>query len=391
MKIAMFTDSYHPAVDGVVTAIDQYKEGLEKRGHKVYIFAPGDNELVKNQPDPRVYYLRSVKFHGYGKYRMAFPIAKIYKKIRKLDIDVIHSQGAGFVGLKAVWAAYKLKYPMIFSFHTMVTETMHYVSNIKFIQNVIERLLYEYIRWYFLRCEIVTIPSNTAKNEITTKWPREIKNTFVLSNGVDLNRFNPKNDGTEIRKKLGLEDNKIVLHLGRIAQEKNLDTLIKSVPYVKEECSDCKFVIVGAGPAINYYKQMSRDLKLDQDIIFTGFVSDDLTPKYYACANAFATSSTFETQGIVLLEAMASGLPVAGANYRAIPELVKNGKNGYLFDAFDPQDCAKAIIKTLDKDSKIQKQAYKTVEVHSIERVIDRLIKLYEEMVDLRMKWLKTK
>jgi 1,2-diacylglycerol 3-alpha-glucosyltransferase len=389
MKIAMFTDSYHPAVDGVVTTIDQFKERLENEGHKVYIFAPGDYNLVKTQPIRDVFYLKSVKFFGYGKYRMAFPIAGINKKVQNLGIDVIHSQGAGFVGLKAVWVSYKLKYPLIYTFHTMVNETMHYVSRLKSIQKFTERLLYEYIRWYFLRCEVVTVPSNITKKELMRTWPNYVKNYFILSNGINLKKFNPKNDGTKIRKKLGLEDNKIILHLGRIAQEKNLDTLIKSMTYIKKKVPDSKLVIVGMGPALGFYREMVRNLNLDDDIILTGFVPDELIPSYYACADTFATSSTFETQGIVILEAMASGLPIAGANYRAIPELVRDGENGYLFNAFDPEDCADAVIKTLNADTKLRKNAIKTVQPHSIEQTTDRLIELYQEMIELRKKWLK--
>jgi 1,2-diacylglycerol 3-alpha-glucosyltransferase len=389
MKIAMFTDSYHPAVDGVVTTIDQYKKMLEKRGHEVFIFAPGDRKLVETQPYPNVNYLKSVKFFGYGKYRMAFPPAKVYKNIDRLGIDVIHSQGAGFVGLKAVWASYKLKFPLIYSFHTMVNETMHYVSRYQMIQKFTERLLYEYIRWYFLRCEVVTVPSKTTKNELIKKWPGYVKRYYILSNGINLKKFNPKNDGSQIRKKLGLQNNKIILHLGRIALEKNLDTLIKSIPYIKKKYPNCKLVIVGMGPAKSHYEQMVRNLKLEKDIIFTGFVPDDLIPNYYACADAFATSSTFETQGIVILEAMASGLPVAGANYRAIPELVDNGKNGYLFNAFDSKDCATAVIKALNSDTELRKNAIRSVQQHSIEQVTDRLIGLYQEMSDLHKKWLK--
>ena len=215
-------------------------------------------------------------------------------------------------------------------------------------------------------------------------WPQEKLNIFILSNGVDLTKFNPKNDAVEIRKKWGFQDNKIILHLGRIAQEKNLDTFIKAAPTVKKEYPDSKFIIVGTGPAEEFYKKMVKRLNLSNDFIFTGYVPDELIPKYYACADAFTTSSTFETQGIVILEAMASGLPVSGANYRAIPELVKDGENGFLFDAFDPKDCANAIIKTLEPDSKIRKNALKTVQEHSMERVVDRLIGLYEEMYELR-------
>ncbi len=386
MKIGMFTDSYYPAVDGVVTTINQYKSRLNKRGHEVYVFAPGDNELVRTQPDPNVIYVKSVKFFGYGKYRMAFPRAKLNEKLQEFGIDVIHSQGAGFVGIKAVWAAYKLKYPLIYSFHTLVTDTLHYVTSNKSLQKLIKRLMYEYLRWYFHRCEVVTIPSKNTQQELKGMWPNDIERFFILSNGVNLKKYNPSNDGTEIRKKWGLEDNKIILHLGRIAPEKNLDTFIKAAPLLKKKYPDCKFLIVGIGPAKEYYENMVKNLKLTNDFIFTGYVPDEAIPKYYACADAFTTSSTFETQGIVILEAMASGLPVSGANYRAIPELVKDGENGFLFDAFDHKDCAKAIVKTLEADNELRQNALATVQKHSMERVIDRLVGLYEEMYELRKK-----
>ena len=171
------------------------------------------------------------------------------------------------------------------------------------------------------------------------------------------------------------------MHVGRVAPEKNLPTLIRAFPKVLEANPETKLLIVGTGPYIEKYYSLVQHLDLSGDIIFTGFVPDADLPKYYAAADALAIASKFETQGLVVLEALASGRPVAGANYRAIPEFVRDGVNGALFDPADVRACSTAIIRCLRDRDKMREAARESALPYSVERCTRRLEQVYERLI----------
>jgi len=179
-----------------------------------------------------------------------------------------------------------------------------------------------------------------------------------------------------------MEKNKIILNVGRLVLEKNLDVLIQSSLIVLEEFSDARFVIVGEGPAIGYYKKLVGKMGVGKWFHFVNeAVAPDKMPLVYAAADVFAIPSKFETQGIVVQEAMASGKPVVGADYLALKEIIREDYNGYKFNPDDPEECAEKIIKALKKGSSMKENARKSAEEFSIENCAMRMVKLYEKMV----------
>jgi 1,2-diacylglycerol 3-alpha-glucosyltransferase len=166
-----------------------------------------------------------------------------------------------------------------------------------------------------------------------------------------------------------------------VAPEKNLTTLIHAFPRILQTNPDTKLMIVGTGPYMEKYYDLVARLGLSGDVIFTGFVPDADLPRYYAAADAFAIASKFETQGLVVLEALASGRPVAGANYRAIPEFVRDGVNGALFDPSDVRSCAAAIVRCLRDRDRMSEVARESALPFSIERCTRRLEQVYERLI----------
>jgi 1,2-diacylglycerol 3-alpha-glucosyltransferase len=166
-----------------------------------------------------------------------------------------------------------------------------------------------------------------------------------------------------------------------VAAEKNLATLIHAFPLVKESNPEAKLVVVGSGPYMERCYDLVRHMDLAGDVIFTGFVPDADLPKYYAAADVFAIASKFETQGLVVLEALASGRPVAGANYRAIPEFVHDGVNGYLFNPADARGCAEAVLACLDRRDAMRDAARESALPYSVERCTHRLERVYERLM----------
>src|SRR2546426_189253 len=291
--------------------------------------------------------------------------------IKEMGIDVIHIHGVGFVGIKGIWASWHAKVPRVSTFHTMIHETLAFYSPFGLNLHLLERGLRFYLRIFLRKTHGVVVPSRAILDEILALSP-SAKIADVIPTGVDTDRFRPDISGQGVRTKWGLNGNDVILHVGRVAPEKNLTTLIHAFPKVLESNPDTKLMIVGTGPYMEKYYDLVRHLGLAGDVIFTGFVPDADLPKYYAAADAFAIASKFETQGLVVLEALASGRPVAGANYRAIPEFVHEGVNGALFEPNDVKGCAAAILRCLREPDGMREAARETALRYSVERGTER-------------------
>lgn len=376
MKIGFFTETYIPNRDGVVASILNTRKELEKRGHEAYIFCAGSRKAKKENTDKNVFYHLSTPFKPYPDYRIAlFPFFSL-RKVKKLNIQILHTHGMATMGLAAVQISKILHLPLVGSFHTLIPEATHYITKRKILKRLTHKIAWRYLRWYYKLCDMVICPTHTLKSILEEHG---IKNVFVVPNGIDIKKFTPTLSGELIRKALGLENQVIVLHVGRLVIEKNLDVLIKSALLIVEEIPECKFLIVGDGPARKYYEKLVKDENIESRFIFTGFVEDEKLPFYYACADIFAFPSKFETQGLVAIEAMSCGIPVAGANYLGTKDIVKDGYNGYLFNPDNAEDCAEKIIKTIENRKKMKKNARKTAEEYSIENTTEKLLKIYED------------
>lgn len=378
MRIAFYTDTYLPNRDGVVTSIINFRKELERRGHEVYIFASGSRKAKRENEDPHVFYHASTPFRPYPQYRIAlFPFLS-ERKVRSLKMDVIHSHGMATMGLAADRAAHDLKIPYVGTMHTLIPQATHYVSKFEPVRKAAERIAWGYLKLYYNRCDAVTAPSRVIKEVMEEHG---IRNVRVLPNGIDAQRFNPGVGDGPIRDWWNLRGKKVVMHLGRLVLEKNLEVLIKAALFIAEEEPDVKFLIVGTGPAAAHYKELVRRNHVDRYFVFTGFVEDRWVPGYYACADAVVVPSKFETQGLVTLEAMACGKPVAGADFLATKEIVSEGKDGFLFDPDDPEDCAEKVVAALRTGGKMGEAARRKAEEYSVEKCTDRLLALYGELV----------
>ncbi|MFH1447718.1 MAG: glycosyltransferase [Candidatus Micrarchaeota archaeon] len=375
MRIVFFTDTYLPNKDGVVTSMITAKTQLEKLGHEVYIFCSGSRKSKKENMDERVFYHTSVPFKPYPDYRIAiFPFLS-ETNVKKLKPDIIHCHGLATMGLAAAWTARRLNIPLVTTFHTLIPEAVHYVAKGKTMRRLTKNMAWGYLHWLLSQSDIVISPSDVIKSVLLE---HDIKSE-VVPTGINVRRFNVDIDGSGIRKKLMLQDKNVVLHVGRLVKEKNLDVVIKASLMVSEEMPNTKFVVAGMGPALKYYKKLVKDMSVENLFIFKGYLKRDQLAKYYAASDIFAFPSKFETQGLVALEAMACGKPVAGADYLAIKDLIKDGYNGYLFDPDDPEDCAEKIIRTIRERKKMKMTARKTAERYSVELCVKRLIGVYEK------------
>jgi 1,2-diacylglycerol 3-alpha-glucosyltransferase len=378
INVGFFTDTYLPNVDGVVTSMLNYRHEMEKRGHRVFVFSSGDSKARKNNTDSRVFFFRSIKFPPYPQYKIAlFPYSNSVKIARSKRIRLVHCHALASMGLAAIKTSRDLQIPLVGTFHTMVP-----LAAKKMAGKTAEKILWRAVKAFYSKFDLVTCPSRSVQQILSSKGVESV----VVPNAIDERRFNPRLNGSIVRNALGAE--KIVIVAGRLSSEKNVDVIIKAASTVLQECGrdfETKFVITGDGPARKELEKLAREEGVEKNVIFTGFLKAEDLPFYYAAADCFATASTFETQGLAVLEAMACGKPVVGARAMAIPEAIAEGKNGFLFQPGNEGECAEKIIGVLTapkaKTNSLSKAARKTALEYTVEKSTSKLLKAYEKVL----------
>jgi 1,2-diacylglycerol 3-alpha-glucosyltransferase len=378
LNIAFYSDTYLPAVDGVVTSMLNFKKELERRGHKVLIVASGDPKYSKKHSNKDVLVVPGISFKPYPQYKLAFFPYHTAINIQKEDIDILHAQTPFFMGFTALTIARILKLPIVGSFHTFINDKKvleaYYPKN-KFLKNITSKYLWKYTKFFYRKCDITIVPTKTVQEFLNKEG---LQNIEIVPNSVDTNKFNPKVDGSHIREKLKLKKN-VVLYVGRISKEKRLEVMLKAAKILSKKRNDISYLIVGQGPALEHYKAFVAKMGLSNVVKFAGFVSDEELPMYYAASDIFCMPSTFETQGIVTLEAMACGKPVVGADYLALKEVIKNGKTGEKFKPGDYLSCARKIEKVLNSSEKYKRNAVALANEFSIPKATDKLLDVYNK------------
>ncbi len=378
LRIAFYSDTYLPAVDGVVTSMLNFRRELERRGHKVYIYASGDNAAKRRYANRKTFITTGVRLKSYPQYKMAVMPYKSVTRLKDLDVDLIHAHTPFMMGFAGLVAAKLQKYPIVGSFHTIINNKeviREYYPGGKRFRKFASKYLWEYAKFFYRRCDATTVPSEPIARMLKRGG---VGNLTILPNSVDLKAFNPRVGGNGIRRELGIDKgDRMVLCLGRLSREKKLETMLRAAKVVAKKDDQVQFVVGGTGPAAERYRDMARRLGISRNVHFTGFVEQEVLPNLYAASDAFCMPSTFETHGIVALEAMACGKPVVGADFLALKDLIKNGKNGEKFAPGDYIACARKIEKVLNNTESYKQQAVNTAKEFSLENVTDKLLDIY--------------
>ncbi len=363
----MMTDSWFPTRDGVVTSITIIKESLEALGHQVFIIAP---EPEKESRQEGVYYFPAIRFRSYEGYYVPILPSNKMEILREIDPDVIHIHGVATMALRALICGRELGIPTVMTFHTMVDDAAQYYSPIKLPQDMMEKLIWMYLKVILSHMDVVVTPTSCIGTEIESRGV-ECRNLVTIPTGTDVSTFHPGISSDHIRVKHGLVGKRVAIHVGRISYEKELDMVIRAMQHV-----DAMLLIAGKGPAKDDIERLVDELGLRDKVIFAGFVPDEDLPAYYNAADIAVSASKFETQGLSILEAMASGKPVACRNGRAFAEIISDGVNGYLFD--DIEGCIEAMNKAFDAPMDVMDNSYRTALANSRERSAGLYIESYE-------------
>ncbi len=380
MRVAVFTDTYLPTVDGVVNSILNTRRTLREMGHEVLVVAPGTKDRNAPEEDD-VLFCRSRDLRRYPGYRLAiFPTKAEMDFISRRGADIVHSHGIGPMGIKGMWVSRELRLPMIQTFHTMIQDAIPHYTSLRGDSAFVLKLFSAYLRGFLHRCQAVVTPTRTILQELSQIAP-QMKRTAVVPSGVDVETFSSNLDGDLVRRRYGIDGAPLILHVGRVSPEKDIEFLIRNLPRLASRLTGVKLMLVGTGPALQDYQSLVYRLGLQEEVIFAGFVLDEELPLYYAAADAVATASRFETQGLAVLEAMACGKPVAAVNYRAFPEYISDGINGFLFTAGDTEGFCEAMVKAVNSGADLRRKARETAERFSLQRCTENLVSVYEDMI----------
>jgi len=368
MRIAMFTETFLPGTDGIVTRLCATLKHLEAQGHEVLLFAPagGPSEYAS----AKVIGVPAFRFFLYPEKKFAMPWGGYARHIREFQPDFIHTLNPAFVGLTAIYYAKRFRLPLVASFHTNVPRyARHYHLN------WLEPVLWWYFRTLHNQAQINLCTSRATLEELDEHG---FKNLGLWERGVDVSLFSPGRRNETMRKRLAPDagpDDKILLYVGRLASEKNLEQL---VPGLKQQ-HNVHFAVVGDGP---HRRDLERAFA-GTHTVFTGYMFGEELAEAYASADGFLFPSTTETLGLVLFEAMASGLPIMAANSAPTQEVLESGKAGLIFQSGDLDSLLETMRELLFDESRrsaINERAAEIVQELDWRRPTEQLLSHYETL-----------
>lgn len=379
MRIGIFTECYHPILNGVVVSIDTFKSELEKRGHQFYIFAPKNPHCQDNPSNV----FRYPALPWPKDYPLAFPyLAPLQNsQISDLNLDLIHTQHMFAMGRLGLNIAHRLDIPIVHTYHTLISEYAHYVPLVP--KTLTKKVIVRLTRNYCNNCSQIVTPSPSMKKTLRSygvKTPIE-----AIPTGIYLEHFeNPYHQGVLRTKWQIPEDKKILLYISRIAREKNLDLLFQAIKKLSKQRNDFHLLMVGGGPELNHYQQFVREHQLSALVTFTGMQKKEDANRFFGAADIFVFPSITETQGIVITEAMAAGIPAVAINEMGPSDIIRNGIDGFLTPLNLDEFCAKieALLDSQSLRKKLGTNASKHAQELSAEVSADKMEKLYEKTIN---------
>lgn len=382
MNIGFFTDSFRPYTSGVVRSIDLFTREFNNRGHEVYIFGP-DYPLTQYPKEDKVFRFTSIPAPTMPDFSIPIPLsAQLGPTIRRINLEIIHVHSPFLLGRLGAGAARQYGLPLIFTFHTLYELYAHYLP----VAQQAVRLLAQAIgRDFCNRCDLVIAPSRLVESYL-----REIGvnvKVTVIPTGNDLEEFKDADPSW-------LQDNyqisptkKILLFVGRLGKEKNILFLLQSFYRTQQVIPDLQLVIAGGGPLEEQLRRLCLNLGIDRKVTFTGLLPRRLLAHCYASADLFVFPSVTETQGLVIGEAKAAGLPVVAVNASGAAEMVEHGEDGLLTE-HSPARFSAGIIRLLrDKNlyEKMRRRARLNAAALSSASSAEKMLDCYTELLESKL------
>lgn len=379
LRIGLFTDTYAPQVNGVSISLQLISEGLKNRGHQVTIFAPKFPGYKDDQPN--VMRLPSLKYlNNPPLYVAVLGTPRSTWSLTRKHFDVLHAHSPLSVGLLAYLTASTKRLPLIYTYHTSITDYTHYI---KFIGG--SRLIKYGARWFSSTTtnlgDQIVVPS--PKFERLLLKEKVHQPIHVIPNGIDLSQFQTANQIGSLRNRLQVsKEAPILLTVGRMDPEKRLGFIVDAFVKILKQIPNAQLVFAGDGSDRKNVETKVAEMQVP-NVHFLGMVNRAELPDVFHDATLFLSASTTEVHPISVIEAIASGLPLVAVEDEAFEGMLENDRNGYM-TPLDVNTYANTIIKLLNDKNKIKefgKHSAKLSEKYSIEGQVLTLEKLYTEAI----------
>ena len=402
MNIVVFTDTFLPKIDGVGISVENFSRILAERGHRFVICAPeyGQGDDIHLHENIQIVRFKNAPLPSYPEIKVVLPSQKRIRKAMTLNEPphLVHIQTPGLLGQYGVLAARMNRVPLIGTYHTLVSEQDTYVSLYRLLkvdallgffqsnkkikkrldkierkdtQTLKKRIILKLCNSLYETCRVIISPSHLIEKTLRDSGVE--KPIEVISNGMDLSVFTGK-----VKERPHAPPR--FLHIGRISYEKNCDIVLRAFALILEQIPGATLDIYGDGPAVTSLRIEATQLGIQNSVKFHGFVPRSSLPAIYPEYDIFLTASTMETQGLVVLESNACGLPCVGVDAFALPELIQHDRNGFIVEPFDHigmANRAMELVRNNELFRRFSEQSLRIAEDHEIYACADRLETVY--------------
>ena len=387
MRIGIFTETYTPYISGLVTSEVMLKKALEKKGHEVYVVTANlESFKYEYDEEEKVLKIPGIPTGIYDSRLSSIYPVRAVNKIKSWNLDVIHSQTEFAIGTFARIFAKQYNIALVHTYHTMYEDYIYYITK-GYFKRSSKKLLEYFTKFY---CDTTAteliVPTNKTYKLFKEKYKFK-KNINIIPTGIEVERFYKENinqkEVNDLRKNLKLaKKDFVILFVGRLAEEKNVEFLIESEKDIQKKYKNIKLIIVGDGPDKEKYEEYTKKLNLEENIIFTGKVAWNDMPYYYQVANIFATASKTETQGLTIIEAMASNVVPICMRDEAFQSMITEDLDGLFFET--EEEYKKQVFRLYENKEELKrfdKQARIQAETYSSKYYAERVIKVYNRAI----------
>jgi glycosyltransferase involved in cell wall biosynthesis len=387
MRIIIATENYYPHLNGTSYFIQRLAYLLKKGGHAVLVICPSKTGQQGYYSHKHVgifgIYSIPVMMNGNFRFSPGFLISKIKLRnaIKKFHPDAVHLQDHLFIARAVQKIANEMNLKTVGTNHFTPENFLHYLNFLVVGKSQIKKYAQRNLVNFLSKLDIVTTPTKMAADLL--KGMGFSKPVIPISCGIDLKQFNPERKGQYLKDRYGIANKKIILYVGRLSPEKNLDAVMMAFQLAYKEIHNLHLVLAGAGRKLMHLKRLAKRLGIGASVTFTGFVPDKDLMNMYGIADCFIIAGNVELQSIATMEAMASGLPVIAADAMALPELVKHGKNGFLFKLGQTQEIAGYMVQLLSNKGlcrRMGRESLKIIKGHDITKTIEAFESLYKKV-----------
>lgn len=377
MRIVMFSNTYQPSTSGVVTSVALFRQGLMSANHEVHLIVPQYEDYTDSEP--YIFRFPALDLSDRIDISLVLPFQPLIEPtVRGIMPDIMHSQHPVWMGDIAVSFAHELRVPLVFTFHTRYDEYAQ--SYVPIVAGLASRVAEEVVKRYMRQCTHIVAPTPAIRDLILREYPIDVP-VSVVPSPVDLARYEAK-DSKRIRQEFGFDKYELLLYIGRVAKEKGLDLLVNAFARVLAERPQARLLLVGGGPYRRALESLVQRHGLSRKVIFTGIVPHEEIPDYAAAADLFVFTSVTDTQGLVLVEAMAAGVPAVAVEAPGPIDILAGG-GGLLVPA--QEDAFVEAVLTLLEDEVRRKEmgqeALRLAQPYAISETTNKMLAVYEEAI----------